>query len=265
MIGRSVRISRLFGVEFRPDDSRVSIFVLARAAGSRAGRGCSAGACDRPACMTRRGALHPVDRSALVRRGQVLSYIATGYNLFEGVASLTAGILAGSISLAGFGVDSLIEVTSSVAALWRLHADVDQARRAHAERVSLRIIGACFVGLALYIAWGAGRALWTRTAPEVTVPGVIIAALSLVVMPILARAKRRVAIGLGSRALTADAVQTDLCMYLSAIALRGLVLNGIFGWWWADPVAALVMVPIIGREGVDDVRGDACPECCSIP
>jgi divalent metal cation (Fe/Co/Zn/Cd) transporter len=194
------------------------------------------------------------DRPALVRRGRALSYATLGYNVFEGIASLVAGALAGSIALVGFGIDSLIEVTSSVAALWRLRADLDPARREQVERTSLRVIGAGFLALAAYVFADAAHALWTRELPEESLAGIIITSLSVVIMPLLARAKRRVAIALGSRSLRADAAQTDLCMYLSAIVLGGLALNAVLGWWWADPVAALLMTPIIAREGVEALR-----------
>ena len=202
------------------------------------------------------------ERLTLVRRGQVLSRVTLVYNSFEGIASLVVGALAGSVSLVGFGVDSLIEVTSSVAALWRLRSDSDHARRERVERITLRVIGSCFVVLALYITLDAGHALWAREAPERTIVGIVIAALSVIVMPWLARRKRQIAVGLGSRALESDAKQTDLCTYLSLIVLAGLALNALLGWWWADPVAALVMVPIIAMEGFEGWRGEvSCDDC----
>lgn len=204
----------------------------------------------------------PVDRSALVRRGQRLSRITLAYNTAEGIASITAGLLAGSIALTGFGIDSVIEVASSVAALWRLRSDVDVAVRERSERASLRIIGLCFLALAVYVGTDAIHALWTRARPGETIAGIVVAGLSVIIMPLLARSKRQVAFALGSRALKADAVQTDLCMYLSAIVLVGLALNAWLGWWWADPVAALIMTPIIAREGYEGLRGeDHCDDC----
>ena len=205
----------------------------------------------------------PQDRTTLVRRGRHLTYLTLGYNSLEGIVSLIAGALAGSVSLVGFGVDSLIEVTSGGAALYRLRADVDTGRRARAEATSLRIIGISFLALAAYVAVDAIRVLWLREPPDESWAGITIATLSLIVMPLLARAKRRVASSLGSRALTADARQTTLCTYLSVIVLGGLALNALLGWWWADPVAALVMVPIIAKEGVEGLRGeDHCNDCC---
>jgi divalent metal cation (Fe/Co/Zn/Cd) transporter len=182
------------------------------------------------------GATGPVYRAGVVRRGQWLGYATIGYNALEGLASIIAGAFAGSVSLLGFGIDSLIEVTSGVVALWRLNADIDDERRERVERISLRLIGTLFVLLALYVAADAVKTLSRREAPSESVAGIVIATLSLIVMPLLARAKRRVAAELSSRALDADATQTDLCMYLSAIVLGGLVLNAAFGWWWADRI-----------------------------
>jgi divalent metal cation (Fe/Co/Zn/Cd) transporter len=199
-----------------------------------------------------------LNRPDFVRRGQRLEYFTIAYNSAEGLVSLVAGFMAGSISLIGFGLDSLIEVTSGAALLWRLHHDLNPSRREEVEQTALRIVGACFVALALYILYDAGKALVFHEAPDRSVPGIIVAALSLVVMPMLARGKRRVAIEISSAAMQADSRQTDFCMYLSAILLGGLLVNALFGWWWADPVAALVMVPIIAREGVIGLRGESC-------
>ena len=156
-------------------------------------------------------------RARLVRRGLRLSYAAIGYNSLEGVLALAFGLAAGSIALVGFGADSLIELTASGAAVWRLWADVDPARRERAERRSLQIIGACFLALAAYVAADAGEALLNGEPPEASTIGIVLAAESLVVMPLLARAKRRVALAMGSRALAADAQQTVFCAYLSAV------------------------------------------------
>ncbi len=202
-------------------------------------------------------------RANLVRRGQQLEYFTIAYNCLEGLISIIAGIIAGSISLVGFGLDSFIEVTSGAALLWRLHHDRDHSRIEQLERKTLRVVGACFVALSLYILYESASALIGRHAPERSLPGILIAALSVVVMPLLARAKRRVASGIGSGAMRADSRQTDFCTYLSAILLGGLLLNATAGWWWADPLAGLVMVPIIAREGIDGLRGKACCEQCS--
>src|SRR5260221_6843928 len=197
-------------------------------------------------------------RHEFVKRGEKLEYFTIGWNSLEGLVSIVAGIFAGSVSLVGFGLDSLIEVTSGAALLWRLRFDIDPSRREGVERRTLRIVGLCFVALALYIAYDSAASLIRHEAPERSLPGIIIAAWSLCVMPLLARAKRRVANGIGSAAMHADSRQTDFCTYLSAILLGGLLLNAVLGWWWADPVAGLVMVPIIAKEGFDGLRAKAC-------
>lgn len=200
------------------------------------------------------------DRAAVVRRGKLLEVATIGYNCVEGLVAIAAGIVAGSIALVGFGFDSAIEVASGCALLWRLSMDADEKRRESVERISHRMVGWGFVGLAAYVSFDAGSALIRREAPEESLIGVVLAAVSLVVMPLLVRAKRRVADSLRSNALHADARQTELCTYLSAILLGGLTLNAAFGLWWADPIAALVMVPIIARDGLDALRGK---DCCS--
>jgi divalent metal cation (Fe/Co/Zn/Cd) transporter len=197
-------------------------------------------------------------RADLVKRGRYLEYFTIAYNSLEGLTAVGAGLIAGSIALVGFGFDSLIEVTSGTVLLWRLNADVDEARRERVEAISLRIVGVCFVTLALYVTYDSVKALITSEAPEESLIGILLAAVSLIVMPLLVRAKRRVARAINSGALMADSKQTELCTYLSAILLCGLVLNALLGWWWADPLAALVMVPIIVKEGIEALRGETC-------
>jgi divalent metal cation (Fe/Co/Zn/Cd) transporter len=201
-----------------------------------------------------------VDRGVLARRGERLEYITIAWNSIEAAAALISGILAGSVALVGFGLDSVIEVISGMALLWRLKHDLDRHRRDGAERIALRIVGVCFIALAAYIGYGALHLLVARSAPEHSLPGIIVSIAALVVMPLLGRAKRDVARQLRSAALHSDAKQADFCMYLSAILLGGLVLNLWRGWWWADPLAALVMVPLIAREGIGALRGKSC--CC---
>lgn len=202
------------------------------------------------------------DRAALVRRGLRLNYLTLGYNAVEAGVALAAGLAAGSVALVGFGIDSVVEVSASIAAQWRLRTDADAGRRARAEQLTQRIVGVSFLALAAWVAYEAGEALWRHEAPERSGLGVAVLALSVVVMPLLARAKRRVATALSSGALVAEATQTAICAWLSAIALAGVGLNAVAGWWWADPVAALGMVPIIAREGYEAVRGrDACTDC----
>lgn len=199
-----------------------------------------------------------LDRRPLVRQAMRLEYFTIAWNSVEGLLAVAAGVMAGSISLVGFGLDSFIELTSGAALLWRMHHDADTARREHAERISLKVVGGCFLGLAIYIAYEAVRDLLSRQAPEHSLAGIVLACVSLCVMPLLARAKRRIGAAMHSHAMEADARQTDFCMYLSVILLAGLLLNALWGMWWADPVAALVMAPIIAREGVEGLRGEAC-------
>lgn len=196
-------------------------------------------------------------RARNVRQGRRLEYLTVGWNSLEGVTAIAAGYVAGSVALVGFGLDSVIEVSSGLALLWRLHVDAPE-RRERSERVALKIVGVSFLALAAYVAFDAVKSLVNMETPEASHVGIALAALSIVVMPLLARAKRRVAAEINSRALQADSRQTDICAYLSAIVLGGLVLNALFGWWWADPAAALVMTPIITKEGIEALRGDGC-------
>lgn len=199
-------------------------------------------------------------RADMVRRGRRLEYFTIVWNLLEGIISVGAGVFAGSIALVGFGFDSFIESGSGGALLWRLHLDQPQ-RREEAEKFALKLVGISFLVLAAYVAIDAAKSLIKREPPEASYLGIAIAALSLVVMPLLARAKRRVAKEIHSHAMEADARQTDICTYLSAILLGGLLLNAVVGWWWADPVAALVMIPILVKEGIDSLRGEKCGDC----
>jgi divalent metal cation (Fe/Co/Zn/Cd) transporter len=199
------------------------------------------------------------DRAALVNAGKRLQYFTIFWNSLEALVALISGLIAGSISLVGFGFDSVIEVTSGTAVLWRMHLD-DPERREQAERISLRIVGACFIALAVYIAVDATRSLYGHEQPSRSISGIILAAVSLIVMPLLSRSKRRVGTQLRSGAMQADATQTEFCTYLSAILLLGLTANWLLGWWWADSAAALVMVPLIAREGINCIRTKAC--CC---
>jgi divalent metal cation (Fe/Co/Zn/Cd) transporter len=204
-----------------------------------------------------------LQRPAAVLQGRRLEYFTIVWNTLEGVIALVSGIFAGSISLVGFGIDSFVEVTSGSVLLWRMSVDSDMHRREANEKRALRIVGACFLLLAAYITYDSISDLWSKRAPEHSIAGIILACASLVVMPILSRAKRKVGRALSSAAMHADAKQTEFCTYLSAILLAGLLLNALFGLWWADPVAALIMVPIIAKEGIEGLQGKACDECRS--
>ncbi len=193
-----------------------------------------------------------------VERGRRLQYATIAWNSAECGASLVTGALAGSIALVGFGLDSAVEVASSLTALWLLARHGDPRTHEATERRAAAIIGVCFLVLAAYVLYDALVTLVARRAPDATVSGIVVAALAVVAMPLLARWKRRVARELGSAALEAESRQSDICAYLSVLLLTALVLNALLGWWWADPVGAVIMVPIIGREGVTALRGDLC-------
>ncbi len=199
-----------------------------------------------------------IARQAIAHRGRRLEYFTIVWNFLEGLIAIAAGAVSGSISLVGFGIDSFIEVTSGATLLWRMSVDSDVERRERNEKVSLRIVGVCFLALAVYITYESVSDLARKTTPEHSIPGIALACVSLVVMPILSRAKRKVGNALSSAAMNADARQTDFCAYLSAILLAGLVLNAGLGWWWADPIAALTMVPIIAKEGFDGLKARTC-------
>lgn len=201
------------------------------------------------------------DRAALIARGRRLEYLTIAWNSFEAAVALIAGLLAGSIALVGFGLDSVIETTSAGILLWRFQAEDDCERRERAEQKARRLVGVSFLLLAAYVAIESIRALWTKAQPERSLPGILIAVAAVIVMPLLGRAKRQVAAQINSGALQADARQADFCSWLSAILLAGLLSHAMLGWWWADPAAALVMTPIIAREGVQGLRSKSCDDC----
>ena len=201
-------------------------------------------------------------RAAAIHRGLILERFTVAWNLLEAAVALVSGAMAGSIALIGFGLDSLIESSSGGVLLWRLHVDHDQQRRERAERRALHFVGWSLLLLAAYVAAESIVSLVRREAPERSLPGIGLAIASLIAMPLLARAKRRVASALGSSALQADSLQTDICAYLAAILLLGLFFNFTFGWWWADPVAGLVMVPLMAYEGSEALRGKTCCQDC---
>jgi divalent metal cation (Fe/Co/Zn/Cd) transporter len=200
-------------------------------------------------------------RAAGVRQALRLEYLTVGWNVVEGVVAVTAAVLAGSVALLGFGIDSFVESASGGVLVWRLLAERRGADAGEVERLDARahkLVGASLLLLALYVAYEAATGLWAREAPRPSAVGIVLTAVSIVAMQWLARAKRRVARRLGSRALEADAFQTTACFWLSIITLIGVGLNAAFGWWWADPVAALGMTAFIAREGLEAWRGEEC-------
>lgn len=195
-----------------------------------------------------------------LKRGLRLEYLTVGWNVVEGIVAVTAGIAAGSIALIGFGVDSFVETISGAVIIWRLMAEIrgryDDEAMERIEQRAERIVGVAFLLLAAYVGFEAVRALINREAPDASPVGIALTAVSIVVMLWLARAKRRTGEALGSRAMLADAQQTYACWYLSVVALAGLALNAAFGFWWADPVAALGITVLLVREGLEALRGE---------
>ncbi|MCA1694685.1 MAG: cation transporter [Actinobacteria bacterium] len=202
-------------------------------------------------------------RDDLLRRAQHLGVFTLTWNIFEGVVAIAAAWVAGSRALAGFGLDSAIESISAGVLLWRLGAERrDPERVERVERVAVRAIGISFLLLATYVGYEAVRALAVHDEPDASPVGIALTLVSLAVMPILARRKRRVAVALGSRAAQADSAQTRACAYLSAVVVTGLILNAVFGWWWADPVAALGVVVFLVVEGRAALTSKHVDDCC---
>ena len=201
---------------------------------------------------------HPIERAVIARRGRQLEYFTVAWNAVEAIVGFIAGWHASSVALFGFGLDSMIEVTSGFAALWRMASDSDPEARQQSEHYAQRVIGICFAGLAVFILYESVRDLIYRQVPEHSAAGIVLACAAMIVMPLLSRAKKNVGRQLSSGAMKADAKQSEFCGYLSAILLVGLVLNAQWGLWWADPAAALVMVPIIGNEGIRLIRKQNC-------
>lgn len=194
------------------------------------------------------------ERSRLGRRAQLLAGASVAYNLVESVIAITAGLVAGSVALVGFGLDSLVEVSSGLIILWQFRHPVPESR----ERVAMRLMSFSFFALAAYVTVESVRALVTGHDPDPSPVGIGLAAVSLLVMPFLSWAQRRTGRGLGSNAVVADSTQTLLCTYLSAVLLVGLVLNATLGWSWADPLAGLIIAAVAVREGRQAWRGEGC-------
>ena len=199
-------------------------------------------------------ALDPAERSRLGRRAQLLAGASVAYNSAEAVIAITAGAVAGSAALVGFGLDSVVEVSSGLVILWQFRHVLPQSR----EQQALRAIALSFFALAAYVAQDSVRALLGGDDPDTSRVGIALAATSLVVMPFLSWAQRRTGRALHSNAVVADSTQTLLCTYLSAVLLGGLVLNATLGWGWADPVAGLLIAAVAAKEGRDAWRGKGC-------
>jgi divalent metal cation (Fe/Co/Zn/Cd) transporter len=199
----------------------------------------------------------PDRREVLARRIRLLVAATIIYNVAEAAAALTAGVMASSTALVGFGLDSVIEVSSAAAVAWQFSARAQSVRQAR-EKTALRITAIAFFALALYVVLSSVRALAGDVAARHSAPGIILAALSLAVMPVLSAAQRDAGRELGSASAVADSKQTLLCTYLSAVLLAGLVLNALLGWSWADPSAALVVAAIAANEGREAWYGEAC-------
>ncbi|MBG0561372.1 cation transporter [Actinoplanes aureus] len=200
--------------------------------------------------------LSPRRRAQLNRRSLRLAYATAGYNLLEGAVAVTAGA-ASSAALLGFGLDSFVEVSSALVVIWQFRSRMPETR----ERLALRLIAVSFFALAAWVTFDALRSLLGAEEAGTSLAGIAVAATSVVVMPLLVWAKRRTGRELGSATVVADSTQTLLCTYLSAIVLAGLLLNATLGWWWADPVAALVIAAVAAREGVQAWRGEQCDDC----
>ncbi|MFI6824521.1 cation transporter [Micromonospora sp. NPDC050187] len=196
----------------------------------------------------------PARRAVLARRVQLLVAATITYNVVEAVVAITAGTIASSTALIGFGLDSVIEVSSAAAVAWQFAGRDPESR----EKAALRVIALSFFALAAYVTVESVRALIGGAEAEHSSIGMILAALSLTIMPVLSYAQRRAGRELGSRSAVADSKQTLLCTYLSAVLLVGLALNSLFGWSWADPVAALVIAAVAVKEGREAWRGDVC-------
>lgn len=208
-------------------------------------------------------AAESTDRVRLLVVAQRLAVFTIVWNVTEGIVAITAASLANSQALVGFGLDSAVESISASVLLWRLHAERRNPERAdRVEHLATRVIGVSFLLLAAFVAYDAVTALVDQQEPDASIIGIALTATSLIVMPILAVRKRRVALALASKAAEADSNQTWACVWLSAVVLVGLVLNAVFGWWWADPVAAMGVVVFLVIEGRGALTADGLDDCC---
>lgn len=199
-------------------------------------------------------AVSPAERARLGRRAQLLAAASVSYNAVEGAIAIAAGLVAGSVALVGFGLDSALEVSSGLVVLWQFRHRLPQSR----EQQALRLIAVSFLALSAYVAVESVRALATRSEPDAVPVGIALAVASLLIMPLLAWAQRRTGRALHSTSVVADSRQTLLCCWMSAALLLGLGLNAALGWWWADPVAGLVIAVVAAAEGRATWRGEGC-------
>jgi len=202
----------------------------------------------------------PARRRLLGRRAQLLAAASVSYNLIEAVVATSAGLVAGSVALVGFGLDSIVEVSSGLIILWQFRHHLPESR----ERQALRLMAISFFALAAYVTFESARTLLVGQEPDPSPVGIGLAIASLAIMPFLSWAQRRTGRSLGSNAVVADSTQTLLCTYLSAVLLVGLVLNATLGWAWADPLAGLVIAAVVVREGLEAWRGEGCA-CAPTP
>jgi divalent metal cation (Fe/Co/Zn/Cd) transporter len=198
--------------------------------------------------------LTAADRTRLGRRAQLLAGASVTYNVVEAVIAVTAGVVAGSVALVGFGLDSVVEVSSGIIILWQFRHRLPESR----EQQALRLMALSFFALAAYVTFESVRALFGSGEPEPSPVGIGLAIASLIIMPFLSWAQRRTGRALGSNAVVADSTQTLLCTYLSAVLLVGLLLNATLGWGWADPIAGLVIAAVAIREGIEAWKGEGC-------
>ena len=193
-------------------------------------------------------------KARLGRRAKMLAGLSVTYNVIEAVIAITAGVIAGSVALVGFGLDSVVEVSSGLIILWQFSHRIPESR----EQQALRLLAFSFFALAAYVGFESVRALLFGANPDTSTVGIVLAAVSLVVMPFISYAQRRTGKALGSNAVYADGTQTLLCTYLSAVLLAGLLLNATLGWTWADPIAGLIIAAVAVREGIEAWNGDGC-------
>ncbi len=214
---------------------------------------------DHPAALTEGNVLQ---RAVAVRRAVVLNRVTIGWNVCEAIIALTAAVLAGSVGLFAFGLDSTVEVSASLILAWRLAQERRTGCSQESDRKAQRAIAISFAALATYVTYAAVSDLVRHERPQGTVLGIVLAALSLMVMPFLARAKRRLAPVLGSRAQESEAAQTSLCALMSGVLLVGLLLNTVAGWWWADPIAALGIAALAALEARRTWTADSLEDTC---